>query len=86
VLGNVRYEVTEKEKVSRVFRRSLFVAKDIIKGEQFTEENVRAIRPEHGLSPKCLKDILGKKANQNIGKGASLRFNLIVSQEDSVVS
>lgn len=47
-LGEVSYEVTEKQQESRVFRRSLFVVKDMEAGEEFTEENVRSIRPGYG--------------------------------------
>jgi len=60
-LGAVSYEITEKVAKSRVFARSLFVVKNIQKGEIFTEENVRSIRPFAGISPKFLNEILGNE-------------------------
>ena len=75
-LGKVSYELTEKMKKSREFSRSLFVVKDIKVGEIFTEENIRSIRPGYGLPPKYLKDILGKRATQDIKKGTPLKWEL----------
>jgi pseudaminic acid synthase len=68
-IGKVDYSLSEKAKRSRVFARSLYVVKDVKKGEIFTEENVRSIRPGFGLHPKYLKKILGKKAAKDIEKG-----------------
>lgn len=68
-LGTVSYSLTEKEQQSIVFRRSLFVVKDIQAGERFTEENVRSIRPGHGLHTRQLQDVLGKSALCNIKVG-----------------
>ncbi|HHY79215.1 MAG TPA: pseudaminic acid synthase [Thermoanaerobacter sp.] len=76
-LGDVSYELSEKTKKSREFSRSLFVVKDIKKGDVFTEENVRSIRPGFGLHPKYYKDVLGKKATKDIKKGTPLNWNLI---------
>lgn len=76
-LGKVSYELTEKTKCNREFSRSLFVVKDIKKGEKFTENNVKSIRPGFGLHPKYLKDIIGKTAGKNILKGTPLNWNLI---------
>jgi N-acetylneuraminate synthase len=76
-LGTVRYEVSEQEAKSRIFRRSLFVVKDMKAGEVFTYENVRSIRPGHGLHPRYLKKILGKKVALDIKKGIPLGWKLI---------
>ncbi len=74
-LGVISYELTEKVKKSREFARSLFVVKDIKAGEVFTEENIRSIRPGFGLHPRYLKDIIGKKAKQDIQKGTALSWD-----------
>jgi pseudaminic acid synthase len=71
-LGTVAYELSDKMKVNRKFSRSLFVIKDIKKGEFFTEENVRSIRPGDGISPKYLKEILGKESLCDINAGIPL--------------
>ena len=65
LLGKVDYSMTEKKKKSRQFSRSLYIAKDIKKGEKFTQENIRSVRPGYGLHPKYLKDILGTTAQQD---------------------
>ena len=66
LLGGVDYAMTDKKQKSRQFSRSLYVAKDIKKGEIFTEENIRSVRPGYGLHPKYLKEILGKRAKQDM--------------------
>ena len=76
-LGKVNYEAAGGEKDSRVFRRSLFVIKDMKAGEVFTEKNLRSIRPGDGLPPKFVKDVFGKKAKQDIKKGTPLKWNLV---------
>ena len=63
------YSLTEGEKSSTVFRRSLYAVKDIAAGERFTEENVRSIRPGNGIKPKYLKDLLGKVSKRDIKYG-----------------
>lgn len=74
VLGKVDYSVNEN---NRFYARSLYVVKDIKKGETFTEENVRSIRPNNGLAPKYYNEILGKKAQCAIKRGTPLQFSLI---------
>ena len=76
-LGKVNYERKESEKGNLVFRRSLYVVKDIKAGELFTNQNVRSIRPGYGLAPKYLQTILGTMAKENIEKGTPLTRDLI---------
>jgi len=74
LLGKVDYSMSEKKLQNRRFSRSLYVAKDIKKGEVFTEENIRSVRPGYGMHPKHLKEILGKKAQKNFAFGDSLKL------------
>jgi pseudaminic acid synthase len=72
-LGTVSYELSDKMKANRKFSRSLFTVKDIQAGDVFTEDNVRSIRPGDGISPKYLKDILGKIAKRFIEYGSPIQ-------------
>ncbi len=76
-LGMVCYELTEKQKENRVFRRSLFVVKDLKKGDYFSNENVRSIRPGHGMHTRYLEEILGRKATKDIEKGTPLNWDMV---------
>jgi pseudaminic acid synthase len=74
-LGEVRYEITEGEKASRDFRKSLFAVKDIRAGETFTPENVRSIRPGYGLHPRYLGKLMGKQSRRDIPCGTPLQWD-----------
>ena len=76
-LGQVQYELSEKEKTSLQYKRSLYVVQDIATGEEFTSENVRSIRPSAGLHTRFYEDILGKKASVNIFAGTPLSWELV---------
>jgi sialic acid synthase SpsE len=76
-LGKVTFEITEKQKENRVFRRSLFVVRDIKKGEFFSAENVRSIRPGHGMHTRYLDQVLGRKSLQDVKKGTPLSPELV---------
>jgi len=77
LLGRVDYSMNDKKKKSRQFSRSLYVAKDIKKGEVFTEENVRSVRPGYGLHPKYIKSIFGKPAKRVYKFGDKLDFEVL---------
>jgi N-acetylneuraminate synthase len=76
-LGTVHFGVSERESSSRIFRRSLFVVGDVKKGEKFTAENVRSIRPGNGLHTRHLAEVLGKVAADDIARGTPLSWNLV---------
>ena len=73
-VGEISYEISEREEQSRKFRRSIFAVKDIEKGEEFTEENIRVIRPEEGLKPKYYGEVVGKVASKDIEKDEPIRW------------
>ena len=76
-LGRVNYERKESEKGNMVFRRSLYVVKDMKAGEEFTPENVRSIRPGYGLPPKYYDKVLGRRAACAIARGTPLSWELL---------
>jgi pseudaminic acid synthase len=78
-IGHVRYGVGAAEKSNALFRKSLFIAKDIKRGELITNQNVRSVRPGHGLPPRELKKVLGCRARQDLARGEPLRWSDIVS-------
>ena len=82
-LGQVHYGVSQEEAKSCVFRRSLFVVEDVKAGESFSAENVRSIRPGHGLHTRHLEEILGRTASRNIQRGTPLAWELVGTQDTS---
>ena len=76
-LGKISYTPTEKEKNSMAFKRSLFIAKDVKKGEIITAEHIRSVRPSTGLHTRYYEDVLGKRALQDLSEGSPLHFGLI---------
>ena len=71
-LGKVSYELSDRVRKNRIFARSLFVVADIRRGDLFSDQNVRSIRPGYGLAPKYLPQIIGKRAGRDLKKGTPL--------------
>lgn len=74
-MGEICFGASEREAASRIFRRSLFAVADIRAGEPLTSSNVRSIRPGHGLAPKHLPEILGRRARCDIRRGTPLDWS-----------
>lgn len=80
-LGTVHYGASQREAESSVFRRSLFVVRDVKAGELFTSENVRSIRPGYGLHTRYLHEIIGRHATRDIKRGTPLTWDMIGESE-----
>lgn len=77
-IGKPQFKSGKKESVNLVFRRSLFIVKDVKKGEIIDKKNVRSIRPGYGLPPKFLDNILGKKFKKDVKIGTPLSWKVIM--------
>lgn len=76
-LGNVSYHRTAGETQNVIFRRSLYVVRDIAAGEAFTSENIRSIRPGYGLPPKHYEALLGRRALRALTRGTALAWDMV---------
>ena len=76
-VGEPTFEIGDKESENVVFRKSIFVVRDMKKGERFTENTVRIIRPGFGLAPKHLDSVMGQAAAADIERGTPLNWDLI---------
>lgn len=76
-LGKVTYNLTDKQKNSKGRSRSLYIVEDIKKGQEFTMDNLKSIRPGYGIHTKFLYDILGKKSKYDLKKGTAMKWEFI---------
>jgi len=76
-LGKINCASIRGEEKSLMYRRSLYIVQDVKIGEIFTRDNIRAIRPGCGLSPKYLSFLLGKKARRNFIKDTAVTWEII---------
>lgn len=77
-LGTVKYGVQLTEEKSKLFKRSIFISKDIKKGEIFTIENLKIIRPSYGLHPKYYEMVLGRKCKIDLTAGTPLTIDCLI--------
>ena len=75
-LGQISYGSTDAERSSLQYRRSLYITKDLQAGDILSVDNLRSIRPGHGLSPKYYPIVLGKEIRKAVGAGTPLQHNL----------
>jgi len=76
-LGQPTYDLQGCERGSVEFRRSLYVVRDVAAGEEITDENVRSIRPGHGLPPKHMPEVLGRRASRDLKRGEPLNWDVV---------
>ena len=71
--GEVFFGPTKNELRYKKFRRSIYVSQDIKKGDYFTKDNLKVIRPSNGMHPKYFETILGKKSKKSLKLGTPLK-------------
>jgi pseudaminic acid synthase len=76
-MGKIQYGIQPAEEKSAFFKRSIYVSKDIAKGETLTIDNLRIIRPANGLAPKHWEEVLGKTAKTDLKAGTPLSWEFI---------
>jgi pseudaminic acid synthase len=77
-LGSIHYGPSDEEMASLVFKRSIYVKKDLKKGDKLSRQNISIIRPGLGIKPKYFEQLIGKKINCDIKTGSPLKWSLIV--------
>jgi N-acetylneuraminate synthase len=77
VLGRVRYGPSASEEKSVAFRRSLIVVRDVAEGAVITADDIRSLRPAHGMAPKLLPDVIGRKAARALQRGEPLEPSML---------
>ena len=77
-LGKVCYGPTEAERRSLMFRRSIYVSKDISAGQPFDETNIRIVRPGDGAPPSLYSSMIGKIARKNYSAGTPLSLDQLL--------
>ncbi len=80
-LGEAQLGMTEAEKATSQFRRSLFVVEDVRSGECLDAANVRALRPGDGLAPKHLPAVLGRTVARDVARGTPLTWDLLAPED-----
>lgn len=78
-LGQATHALAESEKANLLFRRSIFVVRDLAAGDVLSEENLRVIRPGHGMAPKELPKMLGRRVAGPVARGTPLTEDLLAS-------
>ena len=76
-IGNPNFELSKSSKKNLNSKRSIYISKDIKKGEILSKENIKVIRPSFGLHPKYYKFLIGKKVNKNLKLGDRFKLDYI---------
>lgn len=76
-LGQISYDISEQEKNSLTFRRSLYIVEDLKAGDIITEKNIRSIRPGMGLPPKYFDAVTGLRVTKDVKRGTPLSWDIL---------
>jgi N-acetylneuraminate synthase len=79
-LGRIHYGPTEAEKGAVTRRRSIYLSLDVRAGEVLSEANLRVVRPGHGLEPKFLEVVTGRRLVKDAVKGTPLKWDLLLEE------
>jgi N-acetylneuraminate synthase len=79
-LGRIHYGPTEAEKGAVTRRRSIYLSQDVGAGEVLSEANLRVVRPGHGLEPKFLEVVTGRRLVKDAVKGTPLKWDLLLEE------
>ncbi|WRS28959.1 pseudaminic acid synthase [Oscillospiraceae bacterium MB08-C2-2] len=74
IRGQGGYRLTPSETSSLAFRKSIFVSKPIVKGQPFTANCVRVVRPGYGLRPSFWNEVLEATAARDLLPGQPLHL------------
>lgn len=76
-IGEAAFGVGQSEERSILLRRSLYIVSDMRRGEEFTADNLKSMRPNFGIPPKHLREVLGKRIKRDVAKGTPLSWELV---------
>ncbi len=77
LIGKKNFIRKQNEIKNLKYRRSLYITKNIYKGEKFDFSNIKPLRPATGVEPKYIKKLIGKKAKKNFKYGTSIKKNIL---------
>ena len=76
-MGSIKYGFRSSEKMSLKYRKSIYISRDMKKNEEFTNKNIKVVRPGLGMHSKYFEKIIGLRINKNVSKGTALRVSMI---------
>lgn len=77
-IGNISYGILNDEKKNVLFKRSIYISKDIRAGDKFSNDNLKIIRPGDGIEPKNLDIILNKYSKKDLFAGKPLKWEDVI--------
>lgn len=80
-LGQVHYGPTAAEKIAVTRRRSIYLSQNVKAGDILTQDNLRIVRPGHGLEPAQMDLVLGRQINRAAEKGTPLTWDLLLGDK-----